>query len=187
VGRGDEALAEKKRVLESDPVSVGTNSEYGLYLLELGRIDEAIQQFQNTLELDPKDATTLARLGRSYAEKHEYDRAVELVEKALAIEDLPGRRRLLGSIYAKAGKANEAHAVIAELKELSKQHYVSPSFIASLYALLGENDQAIAWLGKAHKDDFPSPSDPDFDNLRSDPRFVAIQARLKPRSGCEFQ
>ena len=186
-GRGEQALAEKKRVLESDPVSVGTNSEYGLYLLELGRFDEAIQQFQNTLELDPKDTMTLSRLGRSYAEKHEYDRAIELVQKALVIDDKPNRRGLLGSIYVRAGRTDEARRVIAELKEQAKQRYVSPTLIASLYALLGENDQAIAWLGKAHKDDSPSPSDTDFDNLRSDPRFVAIQARLKPTSGCEFQ
>ena len=187
VGRGDEALAEKKRVLESDPVSVGTNSEYGLYLLELGRIDEAIQQFQNTLELDPNDTLTLSRLGRSYAAKHEYDRAIELVQKALAIDDKPVRRQLLGSIYVEAGKPDEARLVIAELKELSKHRYVSPALIASLHALLGEKDQAIAWLDKAHKDDFPAPSDPAFDNLRSDPRFVAIQARLQPRPACEFQ
>jgi TolB-like protein/tetratricopeptide (TPR) repeat protein len=186
-GRGEQALAEKKRVLESDPVSVGTNSEYGLYLLKLGRFDEAIQQFQNTLELDPKDTMTLSRLGRSYAEKHDYDPAIELVQKALVIDDKPNRRGLLGSIYVQAGKTDEARRVIAELKEQSKQRYVSPTLIASLYALLGENDQAIAWLAEAHKDDLPSPSDTDFDNLRSDPRFVAIQARLKPTSGCEFQ
>jgi len=186
VGRREEALAEKRRVLESDPVSVGTNSEYGLYLLELGRIDEAIQQFQNTLELDPNDAVTLSRLGRSYAAKHQYDRAVALIEKALAIDDKPVRRRLLGSIYVQAGKTDEARAVIAELKELSKRHYVSPSLIASLYALLGEKDQAIAWLDKAHRDDFPSRSDPDFDNLRADPRFVAIEARLKRDPECTF-
>jgi len=185
-GRGEEALAEKKKVLESDPVSVGTNSEYGLYLLTLGRIDEAIQQFQNTLELDPKGATTIARLGRAYAEKHEYDRAIEQLQKALAIEDFPGRRRLLGSIYAKAGKTDEARAVIAQLKDLSKQHYVPPSDIASLYALLGENDQAIAWLENSQQDDFPSRSDSDFDNLRADPRFMAIEARLKRDAECIY-
>jgi len=185
-GRGDEALAEKKRVLESDPVSVGTNSEYGLYLLELGRIDEAIQQFQNTLELDPNDSMTLSRLGMSYAAKHDYDRAIELVKKALTIDDVPVRRRLLGTMYIHAGKIDEAHEVLAELIELSKQRYVSPNLIASLYALLGDREQAITWLGKAHKDDFPPPSDSDFDKLRSDPRFAAIEARLKPRSECEF-
>jgi TolB-like protein/DNA-binding winged helix-turn-helix (wHTH) protein/Flp pilus assembly protein TadD len=186
VGRGEEALAEKKRVLEHDPVSVITNSEYGLYLRELGRIDEAIQQFQNTLELDPNSAVALQRLSRCYAAKHEYEQAVPLLEKALAIEDVDGRRGLLGSFYAHAGKPSKARAVIAELKELSKQRHVCPSLIASIYALLGEKDQAIAWLGKAQKDDSPSPSDADFDSLRSDPRFVAIEARLKPDSECAY-
>jgi len=184
--RGDEALGEKKRVLESDPVSVGTNSEYGLYLFELGRFDEAVQQFQNTLELDPNDSTTLSRLGMSYAAKHNYDRAIDLIKKALTIHDEPIRRRLLGTMYIHAGKIDEAHAVLTELIELSKQRYVSPNLIASLYALLGDRVQAITWLGKANKDDFPPPSDPDFDNLRSDSRFAAIEARLKPRAGCEF-
>ena len=45
--------------------------------------------------------------------------------------------------------------------------------VAALYSLLGETDQAFAWLGKAYQRRSPLMEflmeDPDFDHLRSDP------------------
>jgi hypothetical protein len=88
-------------------------------------------------------------------------------------------------VYAKWGKTSESLAVIAELQEMSRQQYVSPSQIARIYALLGSNDQAIAWLMKAKKGDLPLPYDEGFEGLRSDARFGPIEARLKLDRECE--
>src|SRR5260370_23118770 len=78
-----------------------------------------------------------------------YDAAIAEFQK---ISDL-GARSLgiagLGQAYAMAGKRYEAQKALAELQELSKQRYVSPSVFALIYAALGDKDQAFAWLHKS--------------------------------------
>ena len=55
--------------------------------------------------------------------------------------------------------------------------------IACAYALMGKVEPAIKWLQAAAEDGFPCYSlfeyDPYLDNLRKDPRFVALIAKLK--------
>ena len=182
--RTDEAITEKRRVLEHDPVAVGTSSELGLYYLAAGRNDEAIEQLQKTLELDPNYPSALTRLGRAYANKGEYDQAVKYIKKALAVDNTPGRLVQLGDVYARWGKTQEALDVIQELTSVLNKRYVSPSLIAGIYARLGEKGLALLWLERAKKQDRPELSDPDFDSLRSDPKFKVIEARLKPDKSC---
>jgi TolB-like protein/DNA-binding winged helix-turn-helix (wHTH) protein/Tfp pilus assembly protein PilF len=184
IGKAAEAIAEKKSVLRLDPVSVNTNAGLGLYLLMAGRNDEAIQQLQKTLELEPNYAPTYTRLGWAYANKKQYEQAVVEFKKALAIERVPGRMGRLGDVYARWGKRHEAEKVIVELKEMSKQRYVSPTLIARIYARLGEKGQALEWLGKSRWGEEPTVLDPGFDSLRLDTRFIAMEPRLKPNSSC---
>ena len=60
-----------------------------------------------------------------------------------------------------------------------------PSSIAALHVLLGEKDEAFRWLDKAIEDRSPFlialNADPQWDSIRSDPRFAAVVARIVPR------
>jgi len=84
--------------------------------------------------------------------------------------------------HARAGKNAEARALLDELKTLSKGRYVSGCDLAAFYAGLGEKDQALAWLEKAHEQhDYTLISAkvlPLFDPLRSDPRFQDLLRRV---------
>jgi len=80
------------------------------------------------------------------------------------------------------GKRNEAQKALAEVQEISKQRYVSPSVFALIYAALGDKDQAFAWLDKSiDEHDLLTARlkvDARFDNLRSDPRFAELERRV---------
>jgi TolB-like protein/DNA-binding winged helix-turn-helix (wHTH) protein len=184
VGRMDEAIAEKRRVLEHDPLSVGTSAELGLYLFFAGRIDDAIVQLQSALELDPNYSAAHARLGMAYSARQQYGQAVIEFQKAIELDDRPLRVAKLGEAYARWGKRREALEMISELRRTSKLRYVPPNLTALIYARLGEKRAAITWLEKAKPDDAPRISDHGFDNLRSDPRFKKLEARLKPDPSC---
>jgi hypothetical protein len=65
----------------------------------------------------------------------------------------------------------------------SRRQYVSPEQLALIYASLGERDQAFAWLDRS----FEARSAflitgiqvlPDYDPLRSDPRFDALLRKI---------
>jgi TolB-like protein/DNA-binding winged helix-turn-helix (wHTH) protein/Flp pilus assembly protein TadD len=184
IGRMDEAIAEKKKVLEHDPLSVRTNAEFALYLLQAGRNDEAISQLQKTLELDPNYAATHMRLGRAYAAKTQYEQAAGEFKKAIALDKTPMRLAKLGEVYARWGKRQEATQTIADLRAMSKQRYVPPNTLALIYSQMGQKEAAITWLAKSKPDDEPKVSDPGFDSLRSDPQFKILEARLKPNDAC---
>ena len=183
-GRPDEAIAEKKRVLEHDPVWVGTSAELGLYFIEAGRNDEAIEQLKKTLELDPNFPPAHTRLGRAYANKGQFEQAALELKKAIALDKSAGRLGTLGEVFARSGKVRESLGVISQLKEMSKHRYASPTLIAAIYACLGNKNQALTWLGKASGKDEPGTDAPAFDGLRSDARFKVLEARLKPEQSC---
>jgi TolB-like protein/Flp pilus assembly protein TadD len=184
IGRTDEAIAEKRRVLEHDPLRTITNAELGLYLFQAKRTDEAIAQLQKTLELDANYAAAHARLGRALAEKQQYSQAVTEMQKAISLDKTSARLADLGEVYARSGKRHEALATIRQLQQISRQRHVSPSSIALIYARLGEKRPAMAWLEKTKPDDDPKITDPGFESLRSEPNFNVLEARLRPNPSC---
>jgi hypothetical protein len=54
--------------------------------------------------------------------------------------------------------------------------------VAGIYAILGDNEQAFAWLEKAYQesDDFLVfvNIQPQFENVPSDPRFAALMRKI---------
>jgi hypothetical protein len=66
------------------------------------------------------------------------------------------------------------------LKKRSNANYSHGSEIATVYAALGDKDQAMIWLAKAYEERF-NPGvllRPGFDPLRTDPRFQDIVRRV---------
>ena len=73
-------------------------------------------------------------------------------------------------------------ATLDGLKEDARTRYVSPFYFAVAYSRLGDKDEAFAWLEKAAVERSPwvtyIKGDPDFDGVRSDPRFTALLKRI---------
>ncbi len=89
---------------------------------------------------------------------------------------------MTGYVWALAGDAAKARAVLEELKSLSTEHYIPPHSVAVVYLGLGARDEAFAWLEKAYEDHDVRLQflkvDPKWDSFRSDPRFVAFIRRI---------
>jgi TolB-like protein/Tfp pilus assembly protein PilF len=184
-GRLDEAINEEKRALELDPISLVTNRDLAAAFYYARQYDQAIEQGRKTLELDPNFNLVHADLGVDYVQKSMYKEATAEFEKGLAAS--PGNTAYLsglGYTYAVAGRAAEAHKVLDQLNELSKQKYVQPRLRARIYVGLGDKDKAFEWLEKAYDDRSIGSgfgiinTDPTFDPLRSDPRFQDLLRRM---------
>ena len=185
LGRREESLAERRRALELDPLSLSINFELGIAYYYARDYDRAIQQFQKTLELDPNFPLVHWALPAAYEQKGMYDEAIAGFKKGIALRggtEWSFSMSGLGHAYGVAGKKAEARAVLDELEQRSRQEYVPADSIALVYAGLGEKDQAFAWLEKAYNEHAFKMAwlkvEPGWDSLRSDPRFADLLRRV---------
>ncbi|MBA2527009.1 MAG: protein kinase [Pyrinomonadaceae bacterium] len=182
MGRPMEGVAEMKLAQQLDPVNPSIN--VGLCLpYYLGRqFDQSVAQTRKTVEMFPNVFLGHMALGQALFQKGDISAGIEELEKAKAMEPGPLTIGVLGYAYAKSGDKDEARKSLAELKELSKRHYVTPYFIAMIYAGLDEKDEAFAWLEKAYQERSVwliwIKMDPMVDGLRSDARFTDLMRRL---------
>jgi len=179
-GRRAEALAASERALELDPFSVKTQGYHGLVLICLRRYDEAIATARATLRAQP-DApvarralySALLALGRfdeAYASartEHSGDRELsEALEQGYAEAGYVGAQRRLAAV--RAARFGTARGVRAWV-------------VAVDYQRAGDGEQALGWLERAyeeHDPNLPYLVLPDWDSLRSDPRFQDLLRRM---------
>ncbi len=187
MGRWDEAIAEGKRAQELDPLSVETNRGLGSIFYWAGRNDEAIRQFRKTIELDPKDARLHDHLAEVYSRKGMYREAIAERQEYLSLSGDEEAAQELGRDFADSGYHQAMKALyrktLAFMDEAAKYAYVSSIHFAVLHAQLGEKEKAFVWLEKAFEERQPwlgqLEFDPQFESLRSDPRFAALVRRIK--------
>src|SRR5262249_51757143 len=183
LGRSEEAIEEAKRTQKLDSISLIINADLAWNYYLARRYDEAIEQCRNTLELDPNFFPAHRYLGLAYEQKAMYAEAIAELTKAATLAGGSAQlKAALGHAYAISGRKSEAREILGELEETAKVRYVSPYDIATVYAALGEKDQAFNWLHKAYdeRSDWLAylKVNPVFDNLRSDPRFIDLLRRV---------
>jgi serine/threonine protein kinase/tetratricopeptide (TPR) repeat protein len=188
MGRFDEAFAEVKRAQELDPLAPIKYVSASIIYWLARQFDQAIEQCEKALELDPDFFIAFEYLAGSYFHKGMYDEFMLNRQKWMVLVGAsPNEIEELRDVYEKSGIRGAIQSEINGLKKLSEQQYVSPLNIADLYALLDEKDQAFEWLDKAYEERSPLlvllRNHPNFDNLRSDPRFNALLKKI----GLEYQ
>jgi len=182
-GRANEAVSVTRRAVDLDPVSLNVRSQLCRALYLGRRYDEAIATSQEVIQMDANYASAWAYLGQSYAQKRMGSEAVSALQKADSLGGVIGEiRAALGHAYAAAGRRDEAQKVIADLKT-NPNRFGVPYHLVTVYAALGQTDEAINWLTIAFDRHDPLVinrvrTDPKLDQLRNDPRFNALLQRF---------
>jgi tetratricopeptide (TPR) repeat protein len=181
MGRFDEGIPEIKRAQELDPLSLIISTDLGKAYYMARQYDRAIEQYRKTLEMDANFDHARGFLGLAYAQKGKHEEAIAELRKIKDLENDPMYLSWLGMVYGTAGRGDEARDVLKRLNALSKRTYVSPYSLMAVYTGLGEKDQAFKWLERVFDERAAGPINlkvqPDFDSLRSDPRFADLLRR----------
>ncbi len=178
-GRHAEAVTEIERALALDPRSAIIVTALANIQYYARRYDEAIERCLQALEMDPGSSAAQTILRWAYEKKGMYDRAYAIYEQEQAFAgDSPTTRAKLAHWLAASGKTSEARKIVREVVARRKQQWVTSYEIATIYALLGDSDEAFSWLAKArdeHAVGFTFVGvDPLLDNIRNDPRFADL-------------
>jgi DNA-binding winged helix-turn-helix (wHTH) protein/TolB-like protein/lipoprotein NlpI len=183
-GRRAEALREIQLAQQRDPLSLAVNTDLGFHYYYTGQYDQAVKQLQLVLQMNPAFPPAHLWLGRTYQELGKFDDAlVEFQAVEDRVRDWPVSIAARGFVAGVAGRPSQALDALAELEQLSRRRFVTSYGVALVYAGLGQNDAAFAWLEKA----FDERSnwlvwlrlDPRWNGLRSDPRFGQLVSRMR--------
>ncbi len=184
IGRFEESLAEMRRAQQLDPLSLIISKQLGDVYVYWRHYDDAIAQFKATLTMDPSFSYAHEALSRAYMRKGMYREAIGEARKALAIDpDRPDATAFLAVAYVLSGREQDGRRVLAAILRKEKAGEFPAVLLATVYAGIGDKENALQWLGKAMEERGFGLArlkfGEEWDSLRSDPRFSAFLQRMQ--------
>jgi non-specific serine/threonine protein kinase len=181
LGRYDEAVREAGEGKKLDPYSPMSAMNYGRALYYARRSDEAAARFRELLAENPDYGPYLHMMGLVLLQQGRIDEAITVLEKLHSTNPLPATAAL-GYAYGKAGRRDDALAMIRELNEFSKTKPMPPLEEALVRIGMDDKDEAFAKLEDAYQERLALlaylTTDSLYDDLRPDPRFADLARRV---------
>jgi len=186
-GQFDEAIIAAKKALELDPLSLYMRTILGDWLRLAGRLDEAEEEIGKVLEMDPTFGSAHHFIGFVYIQRGNYKEALASFQKAFKFTGgVPWSLGWLGFTYGISGEKDKAEKVFQDLLDLSKERYIHPTTMTSIYMGLGKLDEIFEWFDKALNERDPIlalikywQASPEHEkSYRSDPRFKALLKKI---------
>jgi serine/threonine protein kinase/Tfp pilus assembly protein PilF len=183
----DQSIAEGKQAQQLDPLSPDILTNLGFTLVMMQQYDESIAQFRKVLDLKSNvpvvhafTAVAFAMKGMHHQALAEYDQISDQ-DKAVSSETQL-IADTLGWIYAVSGRRADALKIAEEFRQLSTHAYVDFYQLATIYAGLGEKDEAFRLLEKGYKEHSGAMPylavDPFWYGMHSDPRYADLLNRI---------
>jgi TolB-like protein/Tfp pilus assembly protein PilF len=184
LGSVDDAVVEAQRAFDLDPLSIGATTQLARAYYFARQFDQSVKQSRSAIALDANDfwthfylSITLVHLGRE----------AEAVEEFIAAEragDVEGRELAdaMEREYRRSGARAALRLQATTWERWAEAGRAQASSVAQTYAQMGEVDKAFSWLDRAYAQRSRSllylQTDPQFDSLRSDPRYQALVRKI---------
>ena len=179
-GRFDESIQEYAKARELDPLSVINARGMAMAYLFNSDANHALDLLRQANELGPGFIVP-PEIG-VYLETRAFDEASSSLE--MAKRERPDDPMVIystGAIYAAQQKRAEALQAIKDLEEMSGTSLSEAHWIAKVYSVLNEKEQAFSWLERGFEagviGDFYK-DEPIWRPIRSDPRFISLVRRM---------
>lgn len=164
-----------RELVSKDPLSIGALLNLNRAYLWAKQYDHVIENAQKVFELDPQQRSNMRHISEAYMFSGQPEKALPFTEQMV---------QKYGYAY---------HDYITNLVLLDREEEAKKLFLenagtldaystAVCYFILGDWDQGFQHLEQAWQDKDPklyfSKSDPHFDPIRDDPRFIEFEKKL---------
>jgi tetratricopeptide (TPR) repeat protein len=190
-GKLDEAIAQFRQAVELSPKYVTAHANLAYAYDRQGLLGEAIAAYQKVLELTPDNATARNNLGTVLSRAGRFDDAIREFEallqrdpsNAAAKTNLENAKRNKGIVKERDDRTTGA----LKASEARPNDPRAAYEVARVYAMQGDHDKALTWLGKALDLGYDTLDflnvDPAFAMLRKDPRYPKLLQDWRARTG----
>jgi eukaryotic-like serine/threonine-protein kinase len=181
--RFDEAEAQYRRALETDPLSMMVHFGLSYALYCQGRYDEAVKHAAKAVDLYPDYWLVHFGMGLAQGQKGSLPESIASLEKSVHLSpSFSLATAFLAASYARSGNVDHANKLMGEITQRSSKHYVSPVCFGVYDAAIGKADGMFESLGAAldERDPFMTRMDaePYFEPFRSDQRYRDLLRRM---------
>ncbi len=182
IGRHDDAIREVTLAAELDPTSTRILDLAQLHFYLARRYDEALEQSRKLHELDSNASMDVQV--EAYRQKGMFEEALAGFLESLRRDGVSSQViESLRNASETGGPRAFWQKYIKWLEDSEKRGFHSPIVMAIAYAAVDEKDKAFAQLEKMYDERDGAhlimlKRDPDWDNLRSDPRFDDLVRRV---------
>ncbi|MEP7272391.1 MAG: protein kinase [Acidobacteriota bacterium] len=171
LGRVDDALEQLRNATKTDPLSQDVKITLATALFSGGRYEEVGTYLQQLPDDHNLKAMYLARLQLTQGN---IERAIEILENDPTRSRNPQVRGLLGYVYARSGRREEAEKMAAASQQANEQ--------ALIFAGLGDKDRTLEALDRMGSRGPQrvglSLTFPEFKFLEGDPRLIALRKKV---------
>jgi tetratricopeptide (TPR) repeat protein len=179
LNRQNEAIQQSKITRDLDPFSTSTKTNYCRSFYYARDFDLSVSCFREILKDDQNN--TLAKYVSGFVDlqKGNKEAAIDVFEKLYAKNPTLGASAL-GYAYGKSGRKDDALKILSYVQD--HRDSFPAQELAIIHLGLGNKSDALSWLETAYEDHFSLliylMVEPIFDELHSEPRFIAIAQRM---------
>jgi serine/threonine-protein kinase len=154
-----------------------------------GRLDDAMLELDQGGAVEPDHPFIKTFRAVALFRKGDPATAVDIFQEVLdSHPEMDGIRPLYAEALCGLGETEAARAQLTDrVKEVAKADHDAPYWLASAYVMLGEYDEAFNWLETAinlgNENLHWFKSNPVWEPLHDDPRFVALMNRIEAGRG----
>lgn len=182
-GRHEEGIRFMRQSVELEPLSAHYQLCLGFLYEQARRFDEALAENEKIKDMDSTFYMWEFQAALIYFYKGMYDKAIEYATRfashVAGFEVFVEYMR--AEISAVKGDIRGAQRQLRRVYEARQGPRIDPVYVAAIHSLLGDKDSALVWLEKGYREHsslfFQVNTLPDFDSLRTDPRFIQLMRK----------
>jgi serine/threonine protein kinase/tetratricopeptide (TPR) repeat protein len=187
-GLDDAAEKAYRRSAELNPTTTRIHWMHGRALLYVGRAHEAEQEMRQALAENPNHFKAMAFLGEFLYYQGKLDEAEPVLRRAEELgskNDDNSAQIMAAFFYASKGERDKIDPRLLKSRPADVIDGDVAYWTGGIHALLGEKEQALAWLRRAVEvgnHNYPwFQRDKNYDSLRGDPGYQRILAEVRQR------